>query len=346
MQPGNLGSALVFAVLPAAVLLAVIYWLDRYEKEPGRLLAIALGLGAVVAPLVAFLIEKAAGVPSSLAAQSVVPKSRLSPWTPLIAELATGAAVLVTILLVRYEIDDLLDGLIYGAVVGVGFGLAANFIAILSTKPLGGDASASLFTTMVAGLNHVLYGAVIGLIIAVFRRGATGGLVIGALVGSAVAFGLAILHDYLPWWLAGSANATSGSSLSGVLAEIPTYLGLVVLAALAAWALYREGEIVGRELHDEVGRSITEEEYDIVTNPFRRFGVMTRAIYTGGPDFGPRRRLYSTAVELAFRKHHRNTDRVAARQWLDEDVYRQRLAETRGELNQVLEQASRRRTAA
>lgn len=346
MHPGNLGSALVFAVLPALVLLGLIYWLDRYEKEPGRLLGIALLFGAVAAPLVAFLIEKAAGVPTSLAVQSVVSKSRLSPWTPLIQELSTGGAVLGAILVVRYEIDDVLDGFVYGSVVGVGFGLAANFMAILTTHPLvGNGGSVSLVTTMVGGLNFVLYGAVIGTVVGAARRSGLGGLVGAALVGSGVAYGLQIVHDYLPWWVSTKAGNAAGSSAAGAIAEIPTYFGLAALAALVAWTQHREGRIVGAELHEEVGRSITAEEYAIVTNPLKRWAVMFRAMYTGGNDFALRRRLYSQAVELAFRKHHRTADRAATRGLPDEDAYRRRLAELRAQLNLVLEEAARKREA-
>jgi RsiW-degrading membrane proteinase PrsW (M82 family) len=343
MHPGNLGSALVFAVVPALILLGAIYWLDRYEKEPSRLLAIALFFGAILAPVVAFVIQKIAGVPTSMAAQSTVPRSRLSPWTPLIEELARGGAILAVVMLVRSELDDLLDGLVYGAVVGVGFGLAANFVAILTTHPLpGGDASASLFTTAVSGLNHVFYGALIGVIVAAARRLGTGALAGAAALGIAAAYGFHIVHDYLPWWLSTPASSASSSHAAGIISEIPNYFGLAALAVLAAWTLYREGEVVGRELHGEVGTSITAEEYDIVTNPFKRFATMFKALYTGGNDFGLRRRLYSQAVDLAFRKHHRETDKLQARDLLDEDVYRHNMAETRARLNTVLEAAARR----
>jgi len=343
MHPGNLGSALVFAVVPAFVLLAVIYWLDRYEKEPARLLATALLFGAVLAPLAAVLIQKAAGVPTSIVVQSVIPHSRLSAATPLIEELARGIAILAVILLVRYEVDDLLDGLVYGAVVGVGFGLAVNFLAILTTHPLpGGDTSASLFSTMVSGLNHVFYGALIGAVIAAARKSGTGALVVAAAAGIAAAYGLHVVHDYLPWWLAAAPGTASTSHAAGLLSEIPNYFGLAALAVLAAWTLYREGEVIGRELHDEVGRSITTEEYEIVTSPLRRFVVMFKALYSGGNDFGLRRRLYSQAVELAFRKHHRDSDKLQAREYVDEDVYRHRLAELRAKLNAVLEAAAHR----
>ena len=76
MEPGNLGSALVFGAIPALVVLALVYWLDRYEKEPATLLAFALGVGAILAPSLAVLLQSAFDVPTSVAVQTAVPFSR------------------------------------------------------------------------------------------------------------------------------------------------------------------------------------------------------------------------------------------------------------------------------
>ena len=66
MGHGNLLTAILWSAIPAIVLLAGIYYLDRYEKEPGRLIAIALGAGAIVAPLLTAWIEKAFSVPMAV----------------------------------------------------------------------------------------------------------------------------------------------------------------------------------------------------------------------------------------------------------------------------------------
>src|SRR5437899_779382 len=186
MQPGNLGTAFVWAVLPAVVLLAGLYWIDRYEKEPVRLLAIALVFGAIVAPVVAVLVGKAAGVPTSMAVQTTVPASRLNATTPIVEAVVLGLTVGVVFLLVRREVDGLLDGLIYGAVVGVGFAMAANFVAILSTPSLGGSVTPSLFAAMVAGLNDLFYAGLVGLALAWARDRDVRTLVASGGVGTVV----------------------------------------------------------------------------------------------------------------------------------------------------------------
>ena len=95
MHPGSFLTAFVWGVLPMVVLLAIVYWVDRYEKEPLKLIAVALLMGAIVAPLIAVLIEDAANIRSSAFVSSTIPFSQLTPWTPILEEAIRGLAILV-----------------------------------------------------------------------------------------------------------------------------------------------------------------------------------------------------------------------------------------------------------
>src|SRR5687767_13134454 len=167
MELGNLWTAIVWGILPGAFLLLIVWTLDRYEKEPLRLLAIALAFGAVAAPLVAFLLQTAFGIPTSIRAVSLIPESQLSVVSPLIEEIVRGLAILAVFMLVRHEIDDLYDGLLYGAVVGIGFAMAAGFASILASSPQAPAAASGtnsgLYAAAVSGFTHLFYGGLIGL---------------------------------------------------------------------------------------------------------------------------------------------------------------------------------------
>jgi RsiW-degrading membrane proteinase PrsW (M82 family) len=329
MEPGSLLTAFVWGAIPMAVLLAIVYFVDRYEKEPLKLLAVALVMGAIIAPLIAVLIEDGLNIRSSAFVSSTVPFSQLTPWTPIIEELVRGLAILAVFFVVRYEIDDLLDGVVYGAVVGIGFGLAADFWAILQAPNLGQSITPALPGIMVAGFNHVFYGAVIGLVLASARRSSTPSVVLAALVGMAFAAGFHLLHDYLPKWLA-TGNAAPGR-LSGAVSDLPNLLGLAGLVGIIVWALSRERVLIGEELHDEVAAGIvTPEDYAAVTNSFRRFGALSRSM--GGGKWRLRRRLYVLEVELAFRKRMQRMERVRAENFQSEEAYRQQIVDTRNQL--------------
>jgi protease PrsW len=336
MEPGNLGSALVFGALPAFAVLALVYWLDRYEKEPASLLAMALGIGAILAPAVAVMIQKILDVPTSIAVQSSVPFSRLNVTTPLVEEFVRAAAVLLALWLVRREIDTLLDGIVYGAVIGTGFGLTANFIAILTTPSIGLPATEGLLGTVVAGFNHTFYGAVVGLAIGAVRTKPVGTWVGAAVAGGALASGFHLLHDYLPSWVAGDATSGEGSTFVGLVDNIPNFLGLIALAVLITMATGRESRVVQEELGEELASgALTQEEYDTITNPLQRFSSLTSALF-GPTSWKHRRKLYGLAAELAFRKHHRRAGRPAPGM-LNEDTYRTEIAATRRQLAEAEE---------
>lgn len=342
MEPGNIPAAFLWAVVPAFLLLLAVWSLDRYEKEPLRLMAIALALGAVGAPLLAFLVQKALGVPTSITAQTIVPESQLGVVRPLIEEVSRGLAIFGAFWLVRHEIDDLLDGILYGAVVGIGFAMTAQFFSILATPSLGPDTTPGLYAAMVSGLNHLFYGGVIGLAVGMARRDPP--QKVAAYVGGGVVVALLfhLLHDYLPWWVASDRAGAGSSTVGAFLADLPNVLGLIALGAIATWTVGRQSVIVATELHDEMGSGVvTPDDYATVTNSARRFGVLSRTLLTRGDDpWRLRRRLYALEVELAFRKHLRHSERVQLRRWLDEDDYRARIAETRAELQRLEEVAA------
>jgi RsiW-degrading membrane proteinase PrsW (M82 family) len=336
-QTGSFWTALVWAVIPAAVVLAAIWWLDRYEKEPLRLVALALVFGAVLAPAIAYAIEKGLGISTSFTGQGIVPHFQLGPGLPLVEELVRAAAVLVALLLVRPELDDALDGIVYGGIVGVGFGGAANFISIWSTASFSGSSVPSLYTTAVTQLNHVFYGALIGLAIGLARKGSTAMMTGAAFVGAAAAVLLHLLHDYLPWWVATDTTSPGSDFWTKVLTQAPNYLGLVALGLIALWSVGREKVIVAQGLKDEPPDVVTPSDFANVPNSFRRSYTLWSALFSRGQRaWGLRRKLYGLQVELAFRKYHRREETSQeSREFLSEDEYRQKIRETRKRLIDV-----------
>jgi RsiW-degrading membrane proteinase PrsW (M82 family) len=337
MELGNLWTAIVWGILPGALLLVLVWALDRYEKEPLRLLAIALAFGAVAAPLVAFLIQKAFGIPTSIRAVSLIPESQLSAVSPLIEEIVRGLAILSVFFLVRHEIDDLYDGVLYGAVVGIGFAMAAGFASILATNAqvpaTAGGTNSGLYAAAVSGFTHLFYGGVIGFALGWVRSAATPTVLGAAAVGTAAAYGLHIVHDYLPWWTAIDASGGQPSDIGKILGNVPNLLGVAGLAVVVIWSAARQAKIVSTQLRDEVEAGwVGADEYAVVTDPYKRFTTLARTLFGKGDDaWRSLRRLYATEIELAFRKHHRAHGGPQSR-GPDENEYRRRIAEARAQL--------------
>lgn len=61
MELVGLSISVVFGFVPMLFLAGIIYWLDRYEKEPVALLGGVFGWGAVVAVIGALALQVAMG---------------------------------------------------------------------------------------------------------------------------------------------------------------------------------------------------------------------------------------------------------------------------------------------
>jgi hypothetical protein len=207
--------------------------------------------------------------------------------------------------------------------------MAANFWIVWTTPEiLGGPSTHSLASTVVSSLNWVFYAGVIGLFLGFARRSGIGRVILMAVLGTGVAMGFHLLHDYLPVWVAANQTDFESNGLARFLTDLPNILGLVALAVIAVWVSGREKVLVGRELQDEVASGVvTSDDYNTIVSPFRRFGVLAGSIGKG--TWRLRRRLYVLEVELAFRKHHDKSDRTTPAKLLTPDEYRRKIVETR-----------------
>ncbi|MCX7854240.1 MAG: PrsW family intramembrane metalloprotease, partial [Caldilineales bacterium] len=166
--------SLLAAVLPTGLYVALVVWSDRYEREPGWLLTTAFGWGALPAVALSIVGTLALGHPqalfdSDLAAslfQAVVA-------APIVEEIAKGLALVGIVVFVGHEVDGVLDGLVYGALIGMGFAMTENFFYVLDAA-LRQDylnwLVVTFLRTVVFGLNHAFYTAIVGVTLAVASR--------------------------------------------------------------------------------------------------------------------------------------------------------------------------------
>jgi RsiW-degrading membrane proteinase PrsW (M82 family) len=147
--PTALGLAL--AILPVPVVLAGVLYLDRLEPEPPILLTITFSAGALVAALIG-LLGHATG-------STVITTPELGPKAgalavgsfgsvlvgALIAETLKGVILLGVLRYQRAELDGVGDGVVYAAVIGLGFALVSNLFAYVQAENSGGSALISAF---------------------------------------------------------------------------------------------------------------------------------------------------------------------------------------------------------
>ncbi|RPJ12750.1 MAG: protease PrsW [Actinobacteria bacterium] len=158
-------------------LFLAIYLLDLYEREPMSLVLGALVWGAVAATVLSGIANEGWGLVVARVGGPVFAAEWTAALTaPFVEETLKLSGVVLIYLIARDEMDDVMDGFVYGAMVGLGFALVEDvfyFIAIFGGTP-GGVLAGFYVRVVSSGLyGHVLYTGLSGMGVAYFvsRRG-------------------------------------------------------------------------------------------------------------------------------------------------------------------------------
>ena len=322
--------AAVAAALPTIAYLAFIWWLDRHEKEPLHLLAVSFLWGALPAALLVVVLEVALDLPLRALGDATAEWRESRLLAPVVEELVKGSALLGLAARVRREFNGVLDGIVYGAVIGLGFALTENFFAFLAAFSSGSAASGLVVVTLRAlifGLNHPLYSALFGAGLGwmLYRRRRRRNVIL-PLLCLCGAIGLHLLHNALAvgawtaWW-------------SVPLATLADWSGLALIAAIVTLTWRHEQHWIEEGLGEEVRHGVvTQAEYELVTSYRRRVAAEWRALRRSGWR-GYRTLAHHSQMltKLAFARYHlrhgglpaERSQEVAALQWA---VQRGRLA--------------------
>ncbi len=287
--------SLAAAVIPTLVYALAFYWVDRYEREPIWLVIVAFLWGAIPAIVVSLIGELAIGTPFVAASDSVAgPLVGSAVVAPVVEELAKGVALWAIYRFYRQEFDGVLDGLIYGALIGFGFAMTENFLYFIGAFSQGGLITLSLviyLRSIVFGLNHAFYTALFGLGLGLARQAPSRGKArLWAGLGLAAAMLTHALHNF-----GSSITSVNGLGFLLSLGLAALGVGLIGLAILLAWQ--QERRWIQEELADETGILLSREEYQALTRGWRRSPLLSQR---RNPEHAKRLGLL---VELAFRKH-------------------------------------------
>ncbi len=148
--PAPTAAGLALAILPIPVVMAGVLYLDRLEPEPPALLAATFGAGAALAALLGFIGHTLDN--QLITTPELGPKSGLVATSlgaafvgALIAETLKGGILVGLLRYQRAEIDGVSDGVVYGAMVGLGFALVSNLFAYVQAERSGLNALVSAF---------------------------------------------------------------------------------------------------------------------------------------------------------------------------------------------------------
>lgn len=294
--------SIVFAVVPMTGLLLLVWWLDRYDREPLWLYLLTFlwgGIGGVVIALVgnlvldlsltpvAFLLDEAAS--TGQAFQVAIGPTVVAP---LVEEPAK--ALILLVVLTSRNFDNMTDGFVYGAAAGLGFGMTENamyFLSVLQDPAVWWDTVAvrTAFSAIMHASATSLVGAGLGW--GRFRR--WWGLGLGGLVGLTLAMAM-----HAQW----NGLLTLGATLddTGLAERLALWLLPVeVLLVFGAFQLSLLGEslIIRRELTAEARDGVLPPAHaGVIASWWRRQG------YDWLPQGLDHRRYVQAATTLALRR--------------------------------------------
>jgi RsiW-degrading membrane proteinase PrsW (M82 family) len=285
-----------------ALLMAyVLYWLDRFEKEPLLLLGGVFLWGAIVAAGSAFIINTMLGigiftvtgseVATDLATGSII--------APLVEESLKGFAVLIVFLIFRREFDSVLDGIIYAGVAALGFAATENIYYIYTygfqESGWGGLFFLTFIRVILVGWQHPFYTAFFGIGLAVARLNKNWAVkIIAPLIGLAVAMFTHAFHNTLASLLSGLEGLAIGSLID--------WTGWLFMFGIILWATWREKQNVKRYLAAEVqAGTITAAHLRTASSGWLQMFARIASIFTG--KFRKTVRFYQVCGEYAHKRN-------------------------------------------
>lgn len=285
-----------FSVVPMLMYLIIIWWMDRYEREPFWLVSMNFfwgATGAIIFGIIGSMImglgvtefiyqfanDSDAGTLNNLAGAVVV--------APVVEESTKGIFLLM--MAFSRHFDGPVDGAVYGGAIGLGFGMTENFLYFMSfPQDYVGLFMLIIIRTLFSAVLHcctqAVFGAAIGY--AKFR-----GFGIKLLV---IPLGLATaMFMHFMWNLTVSFNSTA---LIGFAFMI---LSVIVIFTVFQFGVYHEGKIILRELTDESNTTGYIPKEHLIHLPYtsKRFKKGWLAAGINQKDY------VKTAIKLAVRKN-------------------------------------------
>ena len=291
----------LLAAISFPLLILILFWLDRYEPEPTRYRLAAIGWGGVVAVAFSLVAE---GVLFALPGTTTFVDTAVI--APLVEEAGKGLFLVVVVIFRRTQIHGLLDGLIYGALVGVGFAFVEDIVYYLSSLQAGALPLTFFLRGVMGPFAHPLFTSAVGIGIGIAvttRRPAV--RVLAPILGYAAAVLMHAIWNGSTFW------GGDGFLLAYAAIMLPL---LAVMLALGIWARSREGKMLTTALQQIVPMGwIRPEEIRWIARLSDRMSARAYAKRIGGrPAAEALREYQQLMIEIGF-LHNRAVNQTAPR---------------------------------
>src|SRR5438477_7172841 len=340
-------AAIFIPAIPAVCIFLLVNFIDRFEREPWFLRLAAFLWGAIIAiPPALFIEGNVDRILQNLLDPNTTNEMLRIALQGLNAgiteETIKGLGLLLLFFVLRDEFDDVVDGIIYGALIGAGFAMVENFryfaldsknflvFLIVGRIILGWLGHSTFIACFGAALGYVRYTRVRWKQIVI------------PLLGFLIAVGLHSFFDFVDFQASAAIRNSGGNpvvvnyALIAIIGNyLPPFLVQLGLLYILIRGLAHETAIIREFLADEVSDGIVSVgEYALLQNSFQRTHVERQVLKRSGYRQWLRvKDLYQTEIGLAFRKWHVSMgDKPKLGYLQPEDAYRQRVKRLRKEI--------------
>jgi Predicted membrane protein len=251
--------AAVVAFVPACIYILPLVWLDRYDPEPLWLLALAFAWGALVSVIFSATVNDLMGMAFGQLVAGVVS-------APVFEEGSKGLGLILLLLFFRREFDDILDGIVYGGVIALGFATVENVLYYGRGLLQGGFPQLAVLFFLRGVLSpfaHVTFTAMTGIGCGISRESHNP---IVRLFLPVLGYGLAVMLHAI-WNGMAFMGGLGGFLLGYLILEIPFFL---IFVGFAAYVMRRQNKILREMLAIDVARGlISQEQMETATSALK-----------------------------------------------------------------------------
>jgi len=286
--------SLFFGFVPMFFFAAIVYWVDRYEKEPKVLLGATFFWGVVIAAGGAFIINTAFGMGIYIftGSEGAAEIGTTSIVAPIVEEFLKGLAVAIVFFIFYKEFDSILDGIIYGGIAALGFAATENTLYIYRNGYLedgwGGLFFLVFIRVIIVGWQHPFYTAFTGIGFAVSRTNKNILIkFIAPLIGFSIAVTTHAFHNTFGGLIGGFGGLAAGTFVD--------WIGWTIMLVFIIWMVNHERNLLKTHLWQEVANGlITQAQYQKALSPWN--------MSTAGLSGKSTARFYQVCGELSHKK--------------------------------------------
>lgn len=250
--------ASVVAFVPCVLYIIPFIMLDRYDPEPFWLLALAFAWGALVAVIVSIVLNTVFGLAVGMTVSPTAGQIAGAVISaPIVEEASKGIGLLILLIFFRKYFDDILDGIVFGGVIALGFATVENVLYYGRALVFSGFAGMALTFFMRGILSpfaHVTFTMLTGIGCGIARESHNKAVkIIMPILGY---FGAVFLH--MLWNGMATFGNFGGFLLGYLIIEIPLFL---IFIGFAGYIMYRQNRILKEMLAIDVARGLIPEEH-------------------------------------------------------------------------------------